>query len=103
MIPHDLTVILRPRWYVDAATLLPARVAQGESYSVDCTYTRINEPIPDDEFRPAAGSNVRVADPDPLPEGYTRRYLNVIDGTKGRMSVRWGMMGPKGTSSSGLN
>ncbi len=102
-LPNDLIVILGPRWYIDAATLLPVRVAQGESYSVDYTYSRINEPIPDDEFRPAAGVNVRIADPDPLPEGYTRRYLNVIDGTNGRMSVRWGMMGPKGTSSSGLN
>jgi hypothetical protein len=26
-----------------------------------------------------------------------------IDGSNGSMSVRWGMKGPKGTSSSGLN
>jgi len=103
MLPFDRTVILGPRWYIDAATLLPMRVELGDSYAVDYTYTRINEPIPDNEFRSAAGPDIRVADPEPLAEGYTRRFLNVIDGTNGRMSVRWGMKGPKGTSSSGLN
>jgi len=102
-LPADGTVILGPRWYIDAATLLPVRVAHGDSYALDYTYTSINEPIPDAEFRPAAGTEVPVADPEPLPEGYIRRFLNVIDGTNGRMSVRWGMKGPKGTNSSGLN
>jgi hypothetical protein len=44
-----------------------------------------------------------VVPPEPLAEGYTRRFLNVHDGSDGRMSVRWGMKGPKGTRSGGLN
>ncbi len=102
-LPAGLTVITGPRWYLDAATLLPVRVEHGDSYAVDYIYTQVNEPIPDKEFRPAAGAEARVAGPEPLPEGYNRRFLNVIDGTNGRMSVRWGMKGPKGTNSSGLN
>ena len=91
------------RWYIDSATLLPARVEHGDSYAVDYTYSRINQPIPDNEFRAGGGPEATVAKPGPLPEGYNRRFLNVIDGTNGRMSVRWGMKGPKGTNSSGLN
>jgi beta-lactamase regulating signal transducer with metallopeptidase domain len=92
-------------WFFDAATLLPVRVAMLGSggQTIDYTHTRVNQPIPDEEFRPDAGPNVKEAKPDPLAEGYTRRFLNVIDGSNGRMSVRWGMKGPKGTRSSGLN
>jgi hypothetical protein len=96
-------VVPGPRWYIDAATWLPARVAQGDTFALDYAYSRINEPIPDEEFRPAAGDKIPVANPEPLPDGYTRRFLNVIDGATGRMSVRWGMKGPKGWNSSGLN
>jgi beta-lactamase regulating signal transducer with metallopeptidase domain len=102
-LPGDSMVILGPRWSIDAATLLPVRVAHGDSFRLDYTYTRINQPIPDAEFRPSVGAEIQVANPEPLPEGYTRRFLNVIDGTNGRMSVRWGMTGPKGRNSSGLN
>jgi hypothetical protein len=45
---------------------------------------------------------VRVTDPEPLTKGQTHRFITVIDGTNGRMSVRWGTQGPKG-SSGGLN
>ena len=69
----------------------------------DYRYTRINEPIPDEEFQPQTGPGVQLKDPLPLDEGYTRRFLNVVDGTNGRMSIRWGRKGPKGTYSSGLN
>jgi Bacterial Ig-like domain len=96
------TVFLGPRWYIDAATLLPVRVERDWRFALNYTYTRINEPIPDDEFRPVAGAEVRVTDPEPLTEGQTHRFLTVIDGTNGRMSVRWGTQGPKG-SSGGLN
>jgi hypothetical protein len=94
-------VTLGLRWYIDAKTLLPVRVASGDAYTVDYTYSRLNEAIPDDEFRPPAG--VQAGEPEPLPGGYTRRFLNAIDGSSGRMSVRWGMKGPKGVNSSGLN
>jgi hypothetical protein len=95
--------ILGPRWYIDATTLLPMRVAHGDVYAEDYTYSRINEAIPDAEFRPPAGTEVKLLEPQALPEGYTQRYLNVIDGTNGRMSVRWGIKGPKFSSGSGWN
>ena len=41
--------------------------------------------------------------PEPLDADYTTRFVNVRDGSDGRMSLRWGKLGPKGTSSSGLN
>ena len=82
---------------------LPVRVELLGSYAIDFTHTRINEPIPDEEFRPQTGADIKAVPSEPLPEGFTRRFLNINDGSSGRMSVRWGMKGPKGTSSSGLN
>ena len=74
-----------------------------DSLAMDYLDVRINKPISDEEFRPPFGPDLRKAQLDPLDEGYTRRFLNVNDGTGGRMSVRWGKTGPKGWSSSGLN
>src|SRR5262249_21367117 len=45
-------------WYFDAATLLPIRIEMDGDYRIDYTHTRINQPIPDEEFRPDAGPNV---------------------------------------------
>jgi hypothetical protein len=58
---------------------------------------------PDAAFCADAGPKIRTSPADPLSDGYSRRFLNVIDETNGRMFVRWGMKGPNGTSSSGLN
>jgi RNA polymerase sigma factor (sigma-70 family) len=90
-------------WYIDAETFLPLRVeAVGSAvYSIDYTYSRVKEEIPEEEFRPEAGPDVRAQRPEPLEGGYTKRFLNVIDGSSGRMSVRWGMKGPTGNSRSG--
>ena len=74
-----------------------------DTIATDYLDVRINEPIPDEEFRPTVAPDVQAGPVVPLAEGYTRRFLNVNDGTGGRMSVRWGMTGPKGTNSSGLN
>ena len=99
-------------WSIDAETFLPSRVETIlihwiRHYSaLDFKYTRINQPIPDEEFRPetVAKSPKPKEEPEPpLAAGYTRRFINLSDGSNGRMSVRWGMKGPKGTSSSGLN
>jgi hypothetical protein len=98
----DLVVLPGPRWYIDTATLRPLRIEFGNTGAMDFTYTRVNESISDDEFRPAAGAAVPVTDPEPLAEGETHRFLNVVDGSRGVMSVRWGTAGPKG-SSGGLN
>jgi hypothetical protein len=72
---------------------------------MEFTYSGLNKPIPEEEFRPPSGPGEAAArnELEPMKEGYTRRFLNVSDGSNGRMSVRWGMKGPKGTLSSGLN
>jgi hypothetical protein len=74
------------------------------SYAIDFTYSRINQSIPD-EFRPLGdpGAPKPNTAAEPLVEGFTARFPNVREGSDGRISVRWGMTGPKGKSSSGLN
>lgn len=90
-------------WLIDAETFLPVRVEMDDTFAMDFLDVRINEPIRDEDFRPSVAPDVNASKVDPLPDGYTRRFLNVNDGSGGRMSVRWGMKGPKGTNSSGLN
>ncbi len=92
-------------WYIDADTLLPLRIeAAGNGLQVfDYTHSRISETIPDEEFHPVAEAGVRATPPEPLTDGYTQRFLTVNDGSSGRMSVRWGIKGPKGAKSGGLN
>jgi beta-lactamase regulating signal transducer with metallopeptidase domain len=89
-------------WFIDVESLLPVRIDIG-TYTMDFTHPHLGEPIPDDLFRRRADPRIREAQAEPLAEGYTRRFLNVIDGSNGRMTVRWGSKGPGGTSSSGLN
>ena len=92
-------------WYIDTETLLPLRVetAGVASQTIDYSHSRVNQPIPDKEFSPDTEPGVKAVDAEPLAEGYTLRFLNVVDGSNGRMSVRWGEKGPKGTRSGGLN
>ena len=92
-------------WYIDADTLLPMRVEMAESVlqTIDFIHSRVNEPIPDKEFSPDDEPGVKAVEAKPLGKDYTSRFLNVIDGSNGRMSVRWGEKGPKGMRSSGLN
>jgi hypothetical protein len=93
-------------WYFDSATFLPVRL---ESMTRDFliantyVYTHVNEPIPDERFRVESAPDLVQKAPEPLTKGYTQRYLIIHDGSNGRMSVRWGMHGPQGSSSSGLN
>jgi hypothetical protein len=90
-------------WSIDAETLLPRRVEASGSGSVtlDFTHTRINQPIPEATFRPDSGPDVHAQKPEPLTPALNRRFLNVIDGSTGRMSVRWGETGPGGRMRSG--
>jgi hypothetical protein len=46
---------------------------------------------------------VKAKGPEALDADYTQRFVNLCDGSDGRMSVRWGKVGPKARSSSGLN
>ncbi len=103
---HPLSDTVSPvrDWFIDAQTLRPVRFLMNGVIHSDFRYTRINEPIPDEEFQPETGPGIQNKDMEPLDEKYTRRFLNVVDGTNGRMSVRWGKFGEKGgRSSSGLN
>ncbi|MBL9138253.1 MAG: Ig-like domain-containing protein [Verrucomicrobiales bacterium] len=93
-------------WWIDAKDFRLRLLEEQSNYGGSQSwYLRDleNEPIPDSEFRPSAGQNVVVQPADPLAEGYTVRTLSVRDGSDGRMSVRWGMQGPPGATSSGLN
>ncbi|MFA5239341.1 MAG: M56 family metallopeptidase [Phycisphaerae bacterium] len=93
-------------WF-DSETYMPAKIVTDSGQwraSYDFIYDRINEPIDDSEFRPGFVTKIEPQEPEPLDEDYNKRYINIIDGSSnGRMSVRWGKRGPKGTSSSGLN
>ncbi len=98
-------------WQICSETHLPTGVgllnATGFRWAMwmEFTYSWLNHPILDEEFRPSGGPANPVVrkELEPLGEGYERRYLNVIDGSRGRMSVRWGKQGGLGTSSGGLN
>jgi hypothetical protein len=92
-------------WCIDAETLLPLRLDAGglAFVRIEFTHTRINGPIPDTEFRPDSDLGVRAGSSQALSEEYTTRFLNAIDGSTGRMSVRWGEKGPRAMRSSGLN
>ena len=94
------------RWWIDAQQFMPVQVAANQLDGRTLhtfAYEGINEPIPDVEFAPPSRDDIVAQPVDPLTDGYTKRFLTVVDGGNGRMSVRWGMNGPKGTSSSGLN
>jgi hypothetical protein len=92
-------------WSIDATTLLPVRIEMIGlvAQTIDYVHTNVNKPIPDEVFKPEAGAGVQEAAAEPLQEGYLSRFLRVNDGSSGRISVRWGMQGPKGTRSGGLN
>jgi hypothetical protein len=96
----------RDRWFVNPSTHLPEGVEQCATYGVFRTrflYHSVNETIPAAEFAVPKIPGLTPDQPEPLDEGYTNRFVNLRDGSDGRMSVRWGKFGPKGRSSSGLN
>jgi len=95
-------------YWIDAETYLPTKTETDfgkgpTSYSF--VYDRINKHIVAKEFLPPSNSNdsIKPQDPSPLDNNYDTRFINVIDGSNGHMSVRWGEHGEKKTRSSGLN
>lgn len=92
--------------WIDAESLLPLAV---ESYGTgsrqrhDFTYGNLNEAIDEAQFRPPAGEGIVREGLEPLGEGYDHTFLRALDGSSGRMSARWGKMGPGKTYGSGLN
>jgi hypothetical protein len=96
----------RGRWFIDPNTHLAAGVEQNIRYGVYRTRfiaDALNETIPAAEFAMPRPAGLVPKTDEPLDEGYTNRFVNIRDGSDGRMSVRWGRIGPKGRSSSGLN
>jgi RNA polymerase sigma factor (sigma-70 family) len=92
-------------WFFDAESLLPVRIEKAGSgeMTIDFALTRVNKPIPAAEFRPESGPDLKVRPPDKLSDGYNERFLTVIDGSPGSVSLRWGETGEKKRRSGGLN
>ncbi len=93
-------------WGIDAETFLPTRVVSsfgGHQMTTELAYSDVNEKLPLQRFQPPADETAQKEDPAPLSEKYDIRFLQLGDGSSGRVSCRWGMTGSGGTSSSGLN
>jgi hypothetical protein len=94
------------RWRINAETCRPEEVATFHPIGVTRTrfhYDAVNEPLPMATFNVPKLEGVSPRPPEALDADYTKRFINLRDGSNGRMSVRWGKKGPTGTSSSGLN
>jgi len=94
------------RWWVDADSGRPVEVGQlGGDYLMRTRflYDAVNEPPSAQAFAIPKVPGVQSTPPETLDDDYNSRFVNVGDGSDGRMSVRWGKIGPKGRSSSGLN
>ncbi len=92
--------------WIDAQTNMLAQVIDDGGFTCSIYrfyYDRINEPIPDSEFSPESFTDIRPSEPKPLNDKYDTRILGILDGSSGIMKVYWGVKGPGGTSSSGLN
>lgn len=94
-------------WWIDAETLLPAQVNNYytlATYISRFHYDSLNQPIPDEVFQPPVDQDgdfeTLFAEKKP---GYDRRFIQISDGSNGRMSGRMGLRGSAGTISSGLN
>jgi hypothetical protein len=94
------------QWRIDSKYYRPAEInafASGFVFRSRFFYDTVNKPLPAGDFAVPELEGVPPASPEPLDAGYTNRFINLRDGSDGRMSVRWGKEGPKGNSSSGLN
>jgi hypothetical protein len=107
---EDMVMGHLTEWWIDAANLRPVQVRFYEGGLFEgglearyrFHYEKVNQPIPDQEFAPPTVEGVNPEPVEPLDADYTTRFLNLMDGSSGHMSVRWGKQGPKGRSSSGL-
>ncbi len=92
--------------WIDAETNMLAQVIDDGGLTSSMQrfcYDRINELIPDSEFSPKSFTDIEPSEPEPLNDKYDTRILGIVDGSSGIMKVYWGVKGPGGTSSSGLN
>ncbi|HUW60921.1 MAG TPA: sigma-70 family RNA polymerase sigma factor [Candidatus Bathyarchaeia archaeon] len=101
-LPGDWTEARIIRWWIDSHQLMPVQVAVNQLCMRSLytfAYEGMNEPIPDTEFALPPRDDAASQPFEPLTDGDTTRFLTVVDGGNGRMSVRWG----NAASSSGLN
>jgi beta-lactamase regulating signal transducer with metallopeptidase domain len=103
----DRALCIVNTWLIDGETYMPMKMLQESSYGeLNCRfeYERINQVFDNSEFKPESVTSIAGEPEEPLGEGYETRFITIVDGTEnGRMSVRWGKQGSKGTVSSGLN
>ncbi len=103
----DRALCIVNTWLIDAETYLPLKILQETSYgelNYRFEYERINQVFDNSEFKPESVTSIAGEPEEPLGEGYETRFITIVDGTEtGKMSVRWGKEGSKGTVSSGLN
>jgi hypothetical protein len=107
---HLLEAIVRDgqmmQWQIDAQTLRPAEVARFYRNSVmryRFHYDVVNEQLPPETFAVPKPEGVTPSSAEVLDANYTNHFINLRDGSDGRISVRWGKEGPKGVRSGGLN
>jgi hypothetical protein len=104
--PEAIPLSSVARWWIDAQTGRPLEVRNLSGHCLVVTRflsEAVNQPLPAKNFAVPRISGLSPTPPEALDADYTKRFVNVRDGSDGRMSVRWGKQGPKGRSSSGLN
>jgi hypothetical protein len=92
-------------WLIDAKTLLPVLFEEfGDSpVRYEFSFDSIDEELPAETFYPPREAGLTSSKPEPLGDGYDRRFLSALDGSAARISVRWGKTGKGRTNSIGLN
>jgi hypothetical protein len=92
-------------WWIDAETYMPLQlVSDHQTWSLTrrFIYTMVNQRIDDSQFKPVFAEGAEQKELHPT-EDYDKRIVNVMDGSSGKMSVRWGGAGSAGSYGSGLN
>lgn len=93
-------------WRIDPRTYRVQETTRFTVSHIDRTkflYDSVNKRLPEGDFSIPTLKGLSPVLPEPLDADYTNRFLNLLDGSDGHMSLRWGKKGPKGTSSDGLN
>jgi hypothetical protein len=94
------------QWWIDPENCRPSQVvlfSSGFVQRMRFTYDTVNEQLPAADFAIPQLQGRAPEPPELLDADYTRRFIDLDDGSDGSMSLRWGKKGPKGSSSSGLN
>jgi len=91
--------------FIDSTNYLPVRIHKPIfQMTYEFEYSKINEIIPTSAFQPTVTNATKRKPLDELKAGYDKRFLIIDDGTCNAVSLRWGMFGRAGgSSSSGLN